>query len=671
MSSKTARAISKADYQREIGPLHLLPDIDQDVFRQNNNQLSAYERNLKAVQLYLETDATLASIESFTGVGRRQLYRLLIRMITPVSDGVRAGKRGLIPGVHLTEYTRNAVVIESNAWSISNAVGAMGKLFRDYPPIKEWLYKTIIKRLKPLKKGEVRQIRQSVSSIHGEFLEKCLELGVQEHEYPFNQDLRGYRSIQSLVKKVEQLNSVDSRDNENQIEEDFPFKNGLKAALSVSPFSLVQFDGHKIDVRVTISVEDVHGTSTLLEIKRIWLLCFTSVLSKACLGYSLCIRSEYSSNDVALALYNALGIQPRIDLTIPKLSIKEGGGFPNQMFSSAAYQKWGWLQFDEAKAHLSRETLDRFVSRLGIWTISGRRGVPNDRNFQERFFGLLEECGLHNIPGTLGSRPDDKARKLADVGQDLTRIITYSELQQLVYVFLSNLNATPLASLASRTPNSSLRYFISKDGFIDERIPEFKRAIYYLLQKSKICVVRGGQDGVPVHVNFGYLRYTSSVLRRQKELVGQKLTLHYVDNDIRTVAAYLSDGSELGTLTAPRPWDLSPHSLETRTEIMREVKQGKLKLRLSDDPIRIYSNYKRELAKNNKREATIFHRVSKEIESGNAFGPLQGSDTAGNPDVPLEQKEGSDQLNEDKSVNKPAKREIIPTEVNLGGGIIF
>jgi hypothetical protein len=68
----------------------------------------------------------------------------------------------------------------------------------------------------------------------------------------------------------------------------------------------VEFDGHKLDVRLTLRIDDPFRFETLLVLHRIWLRLLLDVASRAVIGFALALGREYNSDDVAQALQSAL-----------------------------------------------------------------------------------------------------------------------------------------------------------------------------------------------------------------------------------------------------------------------------------------------------------------------------------------------------------------------------
>jgi hypothetical protein len=142
------------------------------------------------------------------------------------------------------------------------------------------------------------------------------------------------------------------------------------------------------------------------------------------------------------------------------------------------------------------------------------------------------------------------------------------------------------------------------------------RANLCLLQEAKIVPIKGRlENGVRPHINFLEVRYSSDVLSNSPGLIGKNLRIYFDVRDIRSVKAFLEDGSELGILRAARPWCYTPHSVRVRQEIMRLKRLGKLKYREGDDPVEAWAKLKRSEAKTNKRAATALAKAKKDREA--------------------------------------------------------
>jgi hypothetical protein len=91
------------------------------------------------------------------------------------------------------------------------------------------------------------------------------------------------------------------------------------------------------------------------------------------------------------------------------------------------------------------------------------------------------------------------------------------------------------------------------------------------------------------HINFSNVRYTSPLLASSPALIGKKLRIYFDPRDIRVVKAFFSDGTELGVLSAARPWCFTPHSLKVRQEIFKLLAERKLEIREGDNPVEAWT----------------------------------------------------------------------------------
>jgi hypothetical protein len=68
-----------------------------------------------------------------------------------------------------------------------------------YPVLRDWLERQAAERHRPLRPGELREVRKTLRRLHKQFLDRCRAAGVRLDEWPFNRDQRGYRSIQAFI----------------------------------------------------------------------------------------------------------------------------------------------------------------------------------------------------------------------------------------------------------------------------------------------------------------------------------------------------------------------------------------------------------------------------------------------------------------------------------------
>ena len=95
----------------------------------------------------------------------------------------------------------------------------------------------------------------------------------------------------------------------------------------LAPFSVVQLDGHKIDMLYTVDVINKHGELVRMPAMRMWLIAVIDVSTRTILGYSLTTNENYNQTDVLRAIRNAI---------IPKTPIEFSLAFTSRLPSAAA-----------------------------------------------------------------------------------------------------------------------------------------------------------------------------------------------------------------------------------------------------------------------------------------------------------------------------------------------
>jgi hypothetical protein len=514
-------------------------------------------------------------------------------------DGQIAGFRALVPFKRLKPYARTAAVPVQAA--ASNSAGAFGQLLRLYPPLEAWLDRAA--RNRGRKADGRREVRQDLRRIHKNFLAKCRELGVTATQYPFNRERLGLRSLAEHLKRRtnESFEAAAADAGACHIGRAWPSNLDHSRPPITRPFESVEFDGHKIDVRLTVKVVDPFGFEILYELGRIWILVVIDVATRAVLGYGIALGKEYTTEDVIGAIHAALTPHRPRELAMPGLRYRPEGGIPSAVIPQTAYACWDCFRCDNAKAHLAEHTLVRLTEIVGCWSDNGPPGEPNERPFVERFFSLLASHCAHRLTGTTGNKPQDIHRALGDPGSDISLLIRLDELEDLIDVLICDYNGETHDGLGGRTPLEAVRWFLERDNQ-DLRTLARAHRDGVLLRDSRTVTIRGQpKTGVRPYINFSGARYSSDVLSSNAALLGKKLRIHFDSKDLRRVRAYFENGDELGFLMAGRPWCFTAHSLRTRKEILRLRARGKLRYRDGDDAVEVYVKYKRKEASHSKQ----------------------------------------------------------------------
>lgn len=583
-------------------------------------QQRAFDRRRQALVRYAEGES-LRQIEKTTGVNRRELYRWLERAMIPHSDGRPYGFRALGRYMRIAEYARVSTVQIGGERGNSGGAGALSQLFECYPSLSDWLRLQIKRRrvlLEQINTDERLRTRlRGLQALHDEFLRQCRMVGLKATDYPFNTAGRAIRSLSELL-KAEMLRSfgLAARSAGASHLKGLPHREaGEGSPAATRPYQMVEFDGHRIDLRLKVVVRDPLGFEHEFEIERVWLLVIIDVCTRAVLGYHLVLAREYCRYDVIKTIEKALEPHPARAFSIDGLGYEPQCGLPSQRWPELSYVTWEWMKLDNAKANLTNETLRALCEFIGCLVDAGPRYCPDERPYIERFFGTMAHRLSSRLPGYTGSHPRDLRRALADPKGNLRLYVSLDELEELVEYAITTYNGTPHTGLNNVAPLEAIEYFVSTQQTMLTRLAEHHRRTLCLMQSARRCRVRAYlEQGVRPHINLYGVRYTSGVLARSTRLVGKQILVYLNADDLRCVRAFLTDGTELGVLDAQGAWGVVPHNLKLRQEV-RKLRDRRRSHLDDSNPIEAYVEAKLAQAKTSRKAATEYARTVRLLAS--------------------------------------------------------
>ncbi|WP_228892604.1 Mu transposase C-terminal domain-containing protein [Pseudoduganella aquatica] len=593
-------------------PVELWPSIDSSHL-EPTEQGRVQQLCSALWDLFSEGDMSVKAIMIRYGVQKQALYRAARRCIEKHPDGGIYGFRAVLPYMRTKDYERQ-IPPTPVPYERTGCTGALAQLFRDYPDIEKCIRTAVRNRSRPVKPGG--QVRQPIQAIHRDFIKSCRDAGITADKYPLNTSRMGIRSLHSYIKRVMEKDFDMAVSHAGGTRSSKAPSEREQAPAATRPFEVVEFDGHKMDIRLTVRMVDPFGMEQILQLHRIWILVLLDVYTRAVIGYHIALGKEYNKDDVAAALQASLSpAQPR-HYIIPELMVSEGGGLPSAVLPELAFACWDWFRMDGAKSHRAGDTLIRLNQIVGCWTDNGPPATPNDRPYIERFFHVVAKHFAHRLPGTVGSSPDSIEKALSDPKGDLSLSVELPELEDMIHVLISNYNGNPHPGVGGKTPLEALAYSLrSKNSFI-RTLPMPIRSNLCLMQEARVVPIKGSaRDGVRPHINFAHVRYTAPVLASNAALINRKLRIYYDVRDMRAVKAFFEDGTELGVLTAARPWNITPHSLRLRQEIHRLIAEGKLKMTADECPVTAWSRFKWRTAKKDKKSANALAKAQENAAS--------------------------------------------------------
>jgi transposase InsO family protein len=370
-------------------------------------------------------------------------------------------------------------------------------------------------------------------------------------------------------------------------------------------------DGHRLDAVITLEVMDADGTRRDLPLERLWLLVVIDEASRAILGYTVSLESNYTTEDVMRCIAHCLIPWSPKEMPSTRVRYRPGAGLPSGILPGCAMRGFDSLAFDNAKAHTSERLQRQIIRTVGCEINTGRPARALSRAIVERFFKTFEEDSLHRWPSTTGSGPKDPRRHKPDAAANGLRI-TLEDLELAVDLTIANYNASVHTALNGRTPLEYIQYYDSHGLSFPRHLRENRGDKLPLFDREFARKIGGNEKlGRRPYVIFMGARYSSPTLNTMIEYIGKKVTLVVNTEDIRYIACFLADGTSIGLLAADAPWLRQRHSLRTRQAIMKLIKAGQLP-RETYNPIGDHLHYLKKRASLTRRDRNKLLKQSRE-----------------------------------------------------------
>lgn len=602
--------------RRALAHLRLVdwPGLDDKAL--SKEARATFRQRRKAVEAYARGEP-VESIERAFGIARATTRRLIARALRAHADGRLWGYRALVPQKRVAGYERLKAPRILDHGKAGNA-GAFTQLLQRHPELATQLREELRAGKVTLRPGEKPRLK-GVKAAAQRFHAACRRLGLGAGDYPLNQKDKAVRSLARTLHAWLHddfdlaVRAAGSRIKPASALRQLPERGASEA------FDTVEFDAHKVDLRLKVVDRDPFGIEQTFETERVWLLAIIDVATRCILGYQLCLRRECDRFDVIETFRRAITPAAVPQLTLPGLRLTPSGGFISQALEQTHWACWRQVRLDNARAHVATTSLDVLCERLGCVADFGPAYQPDDRPFIERFFGTVGATLSQRLPGTLSPRAVGRAafkrlRESGDAG--LALIVTPQELQELLDVTVWNYHGTPHAGLGGSTPLEMMQRHvlgIGREPVRLRRIPKALRRHPELLQDPVLCRVRGNLGrGERPYISFFHVRYTSEQLTRRSALIGRKLRVRFDPMDLRRLQVTTSTGDLLDDLLASGPWRHEPHSLRLRQEVFAAKRKRQLEVGEGENPIEAFLALRRKEAGKRRRAASDLAQVQHE-----------------------------------------------------------
>lgn len=568
---------------------------------------AVFLKRKQAVDLYID-GAALKMIEKQTGVRASEIIRFTDKCCTQDPDGQMWGYSALIPNHYCAERH-----------------GHLKKLFMEYPELEAFVLGNYFGD-----KKYTLERHMNVRTLHKKFLCKCQELGIQNYEYPFTTRSKGYTALNRYIneKKKEKIDLAIRRESKDAQQKFNSTGFGTSTSLiPINPYSLVQIDGHKIDMLYTVEVEDIHGEIQYMPATRMWVIAVIDVATRAILGYSVTAEENYNQYDVLRAIYNSIAPHKRIDFKRP-LEYPEGGGFPSECCPSLEWVTFDMIMLDNAKSHLAQNAVNKLTDQLMCTMDFGSVATPESRGIVERFFKTMEEQCFHRLPGTTGSNVRD-VRRHDPEKESVKYKITYNDIIELLEVFIATYNNTPHSSLENQSPLQVLKSKVECAGLKPYVLAPLERKKAEKLRYMTVeRTVKGNyHTGSKPRINYENAVYHAKDMQLDMSLVGKKVCIEVDPDDISSVEMYDENGIHIATMVAAGDWGRNKHSLKTRKLSMQRSKTNKGNSQLEKDPLTDFTDALKATAPKSRRDRTRLANTKREQGNKEDVTPKQEADS--------------------------------------------
>lgn len=544
-----------------------------------------YINRKKAVDLYID-GVSPQIITQKTGIARTEIYRFIRACFRIDSNQKTIGYQALIPNAK-THYSGSK----------------LQKLFLKYPELEKLVIGNYFNDPK-----YTLERNMSYRTVHSKFVQECRRIGIQDYEYPLSLADKGYASLYRYLKDVESNDCTQmmSRLNPDAAQKFISVGSGASFSINaVCPYSLVQVDGHKIDLLYSVAVVNKQGEIIYMPATRVWLIAVIDVPTRAIVGYSVSTGENYTQYDVLQAFYNAVVPHRKINFNITGFEYPSGEGFPSLMLHETEWAVPDMVMFDNDTSHLAKNTQNKLLRILNTALHFGAVATPETRGIVERFFKTIESSGFHRLPGTTGSNPKDSKRNNPEK-QSAKYQISLEEIFELLEYLIAEYNTSSHAALENQTPLQCMERKIRQGGLLPRKIADKdKKQIETLTYYTEERILRGNyKTGTKPYITFKGVQYQSIDAALTMKYVNMPVIIEINPRDISYIGLYSQNGEFLEKLVARGDWGRIPHTIQTREAALKRARNNKATNKHFTPDLSSYEEALKKRAQTNRRDRT-------------------------------------------------------------------
>jgi putative transposase len=505
-----------------------------------NDERDRHDKLRKGIVEYIRTKVLKAgALEA--GCSPSELLRQFRRVATMVGDGEIKG----FPG--LKRYGRIKAYTLSPENTSTSPVGRFRDLLLREPVIEAGLVAAITSRLGT---DGMKLSRKRKGDVYAAF--KTLCSSIPSTQYPWGFDSAAKKSVYRYIDDYLCGHTEDF---------DIWFGHASKGRMAVGrgktsfrlvrqPFDLVQIDAHRFDVIGTIEIDTEHGPC-VIAIRRIWIVLLLDAFTGGALGYSISFEEQISADTVEKAVISSqTPWKPR--QLVENLSYEPGSALPAGNVPGLDACPIVTLQMDNFSSHYSKLVQGVVRKSLGCHIAFGAVGAWWTNPNLERFFGVLEQRGIHRVTSSMGSGTTDPMRPKDPIGNAINSAVRWRYILDLAEVLVAGSNARRGSGRSDMTPLEIMRNHIQSPDIAF--LPRFPAPVHasaprlgWEVERKRVAgSLKVGNVRQP-YIDVHGRSYTNDILCKRRDLIDSYVSRHIRKADI-FVEAFFLDGTPIGEL---------------------------------------------------------------------------------------------------------------------------
>ncbi|TDP74750.1 hypothetical protein [Roseateles toxinivorans] len=557
------------------------PDVDDEFIEER------YRPRVKALRhaakLFL-LNQSAAELGKAANMRPSRVLDYLDVAIAPWVEGTGiTGVRAFVPYLVQKERTRRAdlPVVEEGHAETAGFGGAFEKLFADHPAIETELTKFL--------NGYKRPNKVTPKTLHNEFQLICKDQKLTERDYPLNCESKGFWPLCRWFKTKYLPEHLMPHIRRNS---------GRAAAVAAGhqmgdgesrtprcDYLAWVIDECDSNIEGKVEIPSTRWGGEVVKMRRFPVLRLRSTGDFAVnIAFHVCFTRQAKGTDIIQLFRNAVLGQPMPPMVDPNMRPVDGAGFPQNLFKELSLVVPIVVYLDNALAHLFNDLQELVMRLFGGRVVLGAPGSPKGRPEIESNIHRTRKCFVLQLPGALGSGPQDPLRQIA--ARPTEQLVHANHIAQGIYCVLANENVSDTSSAGYLDGFTRLKALLARGDFEPNYLPEHKRSPYNFcapIRKRVQCDIT--KSGRLPFIRFGDRRYSSQWLKSNPPDGVKEYWVLQDSDDLRTAILLDDRMSYVDTLNCEGAWGRVPFDSRIQQIYDRRKRAARFKLQPRDLPL--------------------------------------------------------------------------------------